>query len=145
MVQKLEFKNDEFYFFSQRNRFQEAANAIFTYLTVHPKHEMSSKNLRYYLTLKEVDETQIRNLEISPFLEHYMKGVKNYGDELYEEAAVNFEKSLELYMKSEDECRFYCEGSFEQGWHPEFTSSIASESKSIFFSLLFYTNYGNLG
>ncbi|XP_011298276.1 prolyl 3-hydroxylase 2 [Fopius arisanus] len=110
----------------QRNRFQEAANALFTYMTVHPKHEMNSKNLRYYLTLKEVDESKVKNLEMSPFLEYYMKGVDAYEEELYDEAAENFEKSLKLYMKSEDECRLYCEGSFEQGWHPEFTSSIAN-------------------
>ncbi|XP_015123509.1 cartilage-associated protein isoform X2 [Diachasma alloeum] len=110
----------------QRNRFQEAANALFTYMTFHPQHELSSKNLRYYLTLKEVDENEVKNLEMSPFLEYYMKAVKAYGEKLYEDAAENFEKSLQLYMKSEDECRLYCEGSFEQGWHPEFTSSIAN-------------------
>ncbi|XP_063981064.1 cartilage-associated protein-like isoform X2 [Diachasmimorpha longicaudata] len=110
----------------QKNRFQEAASALFTYMTVHPQHEMSAKNLRYYLTLKEVDENKVKNLEMSPFLKYYMKAVKAYEEKFYEDAVENFEKSLELYMKSEDECRLYCEGSFEQGWYPEFTSSIAN-------------------
>ncbi|KAF7994187.1 hypothetical protein HCN44_011456 [Aphidius gifuensis] len=110
----------------QKNQFQDAANAIFTYLTIHPKHEMSISNLRYYLTLPEVEEAKVKNLEIQKFVKYYMEGVKAYEDELYELAIENFEKSLIIYMDSENDCRIYCEGPFDQGWHPEFTSSVAN-------------------
>lgn len=88
---------------------------------------MSVSNLRFYLTLPEVDESKILNLEAAEFVGHYMKGVRAYADEYYELAIENLERSLIAYMEAEDDCRIYCEGPFDQGWHPEFTSSIASE------------------
>ncbi|KAK0162063.1 hypothetical protein PV327_008431 [Microctonus hyperodae] len=110
----------------QRSRFQDAANAIFTYLTRHPKSEMSIKNLRYYLSLPEVKDSDIINLESAPFVNYYINGVKAYEDEFYDDAVEQFETSLREYMKAEDECRIYCEGSFDQGWLLEFTSSVAN-------------------
>lgn len=94
---------------------------------------MSIKNLRYYLSLTEVKDTDVVNLEAAPFVKFYIDGVKAYEDEFYDEAAEKFEKSLKSYLKSEEECRIYCEGPFDQGWLPEFTSSVAS---MVYFILL---------
>lgn len=88
---------------------------------------MSIKNLRYYLSLPEVKDSDIINLESSPFVNYYINGVKSYEDEFYDDAVEQFETSLNAYMKAEDECRIYCEGSFDQGWLLEFTSSVASK------------------
>ncbi|CAD6204817.1 GSCOCG00002996001-RA-CDS [Cotesia congregata] len=110
----------------QRSRYQEAANAVFTYLAQHADHKMSIDNLRYYLSLPEVKETEVSNLEAAEFIKFYVEGVKAYEEEYFEEAIENLEKSLRFYLKAEEDCRFYCEGPFDQGWHPEFTSSFAN-------------------
>ncbi|XP_018399168.1 PREDICTED: prolyl 3-hydroxylase 2-like [Cyphomyrmex costatus] len=110
----------------QKERYQDAANAAFTFLSLHPNHEMTKKNLKYYLNLPNVTVNKVVNLEAAPFVQKYTRGVKAYEDEYYEEAVIEFENSLELYIESEEECRLYCEGPFDQGWYPEFTSSIAN-------------------
>ncbi|XP_012277357.1 prolyl 3-hydroxylase 2 [Orussus abietinus] len=118
-----EYQNICYY---QRNRFQEAANAIFTFLVIHPKHEMSLKNLRYYLTLPGVKDDDVLDLEAASFVETYINGVSAYDEEDYVEAVGRLEKSLREFMTAEEDCRFYCEGPFNQGWNSEFTSSVAN-------------------
>ncbi|XP_034172904.2 prolyl 3-hydroxylase 2 isoform X1 [Osmia lignaria lignaria] len=110
----------------QKNRYQDAANALFTFLVRHPEHEASIETLKRYLTLPGVQSENVVNLESSPYVSIYFKGVSAYENEYYAEAVGLFETSLKSYIESEEECRFYCEGSFDQGWHPEFTSSIAN-------------------
>ncbi|XP_032679224.1 prolyl 3-hydroxylase 1-like isoform X2 [Odontomachus brunneus] len=110
----------------QIGKYQDAANAVFTFLTYHPDHEMTRRHLKHYLTLPDVVEERIMNLEAAPFVEMYIRGVQAYEDENYKEAVDEFESSLASYMESEEECRIYCEGPFDQGWYPEFTSSIAN-------------------
>ncbi|XP_011151167.1 prolyl 3-hydroxylase 2 isoform X1 [Harpegnathos saltator] len=110
----------------KKEKYQDAANAAFTFLIYHPDHEMTRRNLRYYLTLPGVVEEKIVNLEAAPFIQMYVRGVQAYEDENYKEAVGEFESSLGSYMESEEECRIYCEGPFDQGWYPEFTSSVAN-------------------
>jgi len=113
--------------FSQKGRYQDAANAAFTFLSTHPDHEITVKNLKHYLNQPDVAVEKVVNLEAAPFVQKYTRGVQAYEDENYMEAVVAFESSLESYMESEEECRIYCEGPFDQGWYPEFTSSVASK------------------
>ncbi|KAL6254200.1 hypothetical protein P5V15_014822 [Pogonomyrmex californicus] len=110
----------------QKGRYQDAANAAFTFLSQHPDHEIIRKNLKYYLNLPGVAVEKVKNLEAAPFVQKYVRGVQAYEDENYAEAVIEFENSLESYMESEEQCRIYCEGPFDQGWHPEFTSSVAN-------------------
>lgn len=88
---------------------------------------MITKNLKYYLTLPGVATEKVVNLEAAPFVQRYIRGVRAYEDGNYDEAVVELESSLESYMESEEQCRIYCEGPFDQGWYPEFTSSVASK------------------
>ena len=39
------------------------------------------------------------------------------------------EEAIDKYMKTEEECRFDCEKPFDQGWYPDFVSSVASRSR----------------
>ncbi|XP_054005345.1 prolyl 3-hydroxylase 1-like isoform X1 [Hylaeus anthracinus] len=110
----------------QKERYQDAANAIFTYLVRHPEHEASTATLKNYLTLPGVEPENVVNLEGAPYVSMYLRAVSAYENENYAEAASLFEASLRSYLDSEEECRFYCEGPFDQGWLPEFTSSIAN-------------------
>lgn len=84
----------------------------------------------HYLEHPDVEKTKLLNLEREPFAQMYLDGVSAYENEQYSEAVMDFEDSLRSYLKSEEDCRLFCEGSFDQGWHPEFTASIASKSKN---------------
>jgi hypothetical protein len=57
----------------------------------------------------------------------YIHGSEAYQHEDYMSVINYIEESLEDYLKSEEECRAYCEGPFDQGWLPDFISSIASK------------------
>lgn len=78
------------------------------------------------MTMPSVIEKNIINLEAAPFIHMYIQGVQAYEDGNYALAVNEFEGSLESYLESEEQCRIYCEGPFDQGWYPEFSSSIAS-------------------
>ncbi|OAD59085.1 Prolyl 3-hydroxylase 1, partial [Eufriesea mexicana] len=110
----------------QKNRYQDAANALYTFLVLYPHHQANVDILRHYLTLPGVQDENVVNLEALTYVSIYFKGVSAYNSEKYAEAVSLFEASLESYLDSENECRFYCEGPFDQGWHPEFTSSLAN-------------------
>ncbi|XP_017889080.1 prolyl 3-hydroxylase 1-like isoform X2 [Ceratina calcarata] len=110
----------------QRKRYQDAANALFTFLVAHPDHAVSMETLKGYLTLPGVQKENVINLESPAYVSIYFKGVSAYEKENYAEAAGLFETSLRSYLDAEQECRFYCEGPFDQGWYPEFTSSVAN-------------------
>nr|XP_012151788.1 PREDICTED: prolyl 3-hydroxylase 1-like isoform X2 [Megachile rotundata] len=110
----------------RERRYQDAANALFTYLVIYPDHEASIETLKKYLTLPGVQPEAVVNLETAPYVSIYFQGVSAYENEDYAQAAALFEASLSSYIQSEEECRFYCEGPFDQGWHPEFTSSVAN-------------------
>ncbi|XP_043529191.1 prolyl 3-hydroxylase 1-like isoform X2 [Frieseomelitta varia] len=110
----------------QKHRYQDAANALFTYLVEHPKDKVNLDLLKRYLTHPGVKLENVVNLELPTYVRIYFQGVSSYEDENYAEAVGLFEASLRLYLETEEECRFYCEGPFDQGWHPEFTSSIAN-------------------
>ncbi|XP_043256674.1 prolyl 3-hydroxylase 1-like [Colletes gigas] len=110
----------------QTKRYQDAANAIYTYLVRHPDHATSITTLKNYLTLPGVAAENVVNLEAPPYLSVYMRAVSAYEDENYAKAANLFEASLNSYLDYEEECRFYCEAPFDQGWLPEFTTSLAN-------------------
>jgi hypothetical protein len=69
----------------------------------------------------------------------YIHGSEAYQQEDYKSVINYIEESLEDYLRSEEECRAYCEGPFDQGWFPDFVSSIASKSPFV------YTNNQRLG
>jgi hypothetical protein len=62
------------------------------------------------------------------FVSLYVHGSDAYQHEDYKSVISYIEESLEDYLQGEEECRAYCEGSFDQGWFPDFVPSVASES-----------------
>jgi hypothetical protein len=58
----------------------------------------------------------------------YIHGSEAYEHEDYKSVVNYIEGSLQDYLRGEEECRAYCEGPFDQGWFPDFVSSIASKS-----------------
>ena len=49
-----------------------------------------------------------------------------YQNEHYKEAIEHMEEALNLYWKEYDQCRHLCESPFDQGWFPDFVSSVSS-------------------
>lgn len=78
------------------------------------------------MLLSGVHADNVLNLEMSHFLNAYTTGVSEYEKQNYKKSVKLFENSLRDYLNSENECRIYCEGPFDQGWHPEFTSLLAN-------------------
>ena len=89
-------------------------------------------NLRHYINELNVDPDQTINYEAKPYVEFYIRGSEAYGKQDFERSANYMELSLDEYLQADSECRALCEGPFDQGWFPDFISSIAS---NYFFSL----------
>jgi len=84
------------------------------------------ENLRFYVDELKVDRNYIINLEAKAYVDFYIRGSDTYQKKDYERAANYMEMSLSEYLLSEEECRAQCEGPFDQGWFPDFISSISS-------------------
>ncbi|KAF4533424.1 hypothetical protein B566_EDAN001149 [Ephemera danica] len=111
--------------FFQKNMLPQAANAAFTFLVGNPNHTAMLSNLKFYSTLPEVNINEVINKEAPNFVPLYIHGSDAYAKEDFNGVIHNFEESLIEYLRAEEECRAFCEGSFDQGWYPEFTASIA--------------------
>lgn len=49
-----------------------------------------------------------------------------YEKEQWQTVIDHMEASLQQYIYDEDECRAFCEGEFDQGWHADFVTATAS-------------------
>jgi len=108
------------------NDFLKAASCAYTFLTINPSHEIMRENLRFYVDELKVDRNYIINLEAKAYVDFYIRGSDTYQKKDYERAANYMEMSLSEYLLSEEECRAQCEGPFDQGWFPDFISSISN-------------------
>lgn len=90
------------------------------------------------MSLPQVNNETVRNLEVQPFVKDYVSGVRAYENEYYDEAVDRLEFSLKSFFDAEEQCRFYCEGPFDQGWSPEFTTAVSSKNQLIYFDVFFY-------
>ena len=142
-VMPAQYVHQIFYFINmillQKNDLVRAASSAYTFLTMNPNHEVMQANLRHYINELKVDPDHTVNLEAKPFVEFYVRGSDAYGKKDFERTANYFELSLTEYLQSEIECRAMCEGPFDQGWFPDFISSVASKSikgKLLFMSLM---------
>ncbi|GAB0099517.1 hypothetical protein DMENIID0001_153890 [Sergentomyia squamirostris] len=105
---------------------QKAVSAAYTVLAMQPDHKLSVSNLKYYTTLPEFHKDFLRDEEEMRFVSFYLKGMDTYRESKWRESIDNLEKSLEIFIEEENACRAFCEGSFDQGWHPDFTTSTAN-------------------
>lgn len=62
-----------------------------------------------------------------PYGQEYIKGTLAYQENNFDMTITYMEKSLKLFYEEYEKCRFLCENPFDQGWFPDFVSSIASE------------------
>lgn len=66
------------------------------------------------------------------FANSYIDGLLAYESENWQSVIDNMEKSLLQYIYDENECRAFCEGEFDQGWHADFITSTASKDINYF-------------
>lgn len=90
---------------------------------------MSRRYIEHYLISEDVEERDIKNLEEAKFLQEYKNGLSAYDSEDFPAVIEHLEHSLWDFLKAEEDCRFYCEGSFDSGWFPDLTTSIASTKR----------------
>ena len=62
----------------------------------------------------------------------YIAGDKAHQAEEHENTTLHMEAALEAYWTALQDCRAMCDEPFDQGWFPDFVSSIASECLLIF-------------
>ncbi|XP_059608290.1 prolyl 3-hydroxylase 1-like [Phlebotomus argentipes] len=105
---------------------QKAVSAAATVLAMHPEHKLSVGNLKYYSTLEEFRPEFLKDEEKKRFVDSYLKGMDFYRESKWQNCIDEFEKSLMTFDQEENICRAFCEGSFNQGWHPDFTTSTAN-------------------
>jgi hypothetical protein len=128
----------------QEDEIVKAASATYTVLVRNPEDKMMVKNFEYYLTLlgtvPEVDveepvsktQTHFRSAfqqrnSFQRFARFYHRGIELYEKEDYETAIEQLEMSLNEYIHEENKCRTFCEGEFDQGWHPDMYSAVSSK------------------
>ncbi len=85
------------------------------------------ENLRYFINDLKVEPSYIINLEAKPYVDFYIRGSESYKKSDYDRTTSYMELSLTEYLQAEEECRALCEGPFDQGWFPDFISSISSK------------------
>lgn len=66
-------------------------------------------------------------LPLQEYGKEYILGVVAYNDNDYKATVNHMEKSLIAFYDAYEDCRTLCDNPFDQGWHPDFLSSIASE------------------
>ncbi|XP_066983028.1 prolyl 3-hydroxylase 1-like [Macrobrachium rosenbergii] len=107
-------------------KLKEATDAAATVLAKQPEHEVMKNNLKYYLTEGDIKPETVVNRELKDYGKNYVLGNSAYNNNEYGKAVNLMEKSLMAYHKAEDDCRHLCEKPFDQGWFPDFISSIAN-------------------
>ena len=60
----------------------------------------------------------------------FYEGKEAYNNGDWKNAIKNFENVLKLFYESFENCRILCDKPFDQGWFPDFVSSIASKNFS---------------
>ncbi|KAK8744336.1 hypothetical protein OTU49_000752, partial [Cherax quadricarinatus] len=106
--------------------FKKAADAAATVLAVQPEHEVMKSNLKYYLAEGPVNAEEVVNLELQEYGKEYILGNVAYNNEDYKATITHMEKSLSLFYEAYSACRHLCENPFDQGWFPDFISSLAN-------------------
>lgn len=120
----------------RQKEIEKAIQATYTVLVVRPDDHLSLLNMKFYMTQPEFNKDQLRDLEEKRYVAPYVDGIQAYDKENWSVAINLLEKSLELFIEEDNDCRAFCEDAFDQGWFPDFVSSTASKSRCF--------NYRNL-
>jgi len=107
-------------------RYADAGNAAVTVLAAQPTHTVMAANLRQYTRDYGVPAHTLTSLELQEYAKLYIAGDKAHQAEEHENTTLHMEAALEAYWKSLQDCRAMCDEPFDQGWFPDFVSSIAN-------------------
>lgn len=110
----------------QEKQYTKAASAAFTYVVRHPDVFLSKNNLKYYLDLPSVNIKEVTNYEAEEYYSLYLNAANSYNSEDWEQTVAYMEEAIHAYFTADNRCRVLCEGSFDQGWLPDFTASVSN-------------------
>nr|CAD7433270.1 unnamed protein product [Timema monikensis] len=105
------------------------AAAEMSSITYNPDDQAMMNNLKFYSSLPEVDMNKIVNFEVKDYVPLYIHGSEAYRNEDFRSVIGYIEESLDELLKEEEDCRAFCEGPFDQGWFPDFVSSISRNNQ----------------
>ncbi|KAK2710608.1 cartilage-associated protein-like [Artemia franciscana] len=111
----------------QKGDVENAASAALTYLQANPDDRMIRTTLEFYLGdpyLK--DASRVKSFAEKDHEDLFLRGVDAYEKKRDDQAITYMELALKYFLEEEDECRILCEGAFDQGWFPDFISSVAN-------------------
>ncbi|KAK7067091.1 procollagen-proline 3-dioxygenase activity protein [Halocaridina rubra] len=108
------------------DKIKEAADAAATVLAQKPEHEVMKNNLKFYLTKDDIPPESVVNRELKKYGRLYIQGNTAYNNNDYAGTINLMEESLREYYRADDDCRKLCEKPFDQGWFPDFISSVAN-------------------
>lgn len=94
---------------------RKAVGAVYTVLSVRPKDHLSNTNLKFYSNQPEFEDNMLVDMEERKFVPLYISGIAAYDKEQWQTAVNDLEKSLELFIEENENCRALCEDGFNQG------------------------------
>jgi len=107
-------------------RYSEAADAAVTVLAAQPKHSIMTQNLQQYIKDYNVDASIMTNQEQQDYAREYILGDSYHQEEDHSFVVWHMEAALSGYWTALRDCRTMCDEPFDQGWLPDFVSSIAN-------------------
>jgi len=110
----------------QLKRYNDALEASFTYYIHHQNDEVAKSNIEYYMNQLNIPWEVIKNAESYEHTKLFYLAKESYEDENWSVSTLQFEEALSSFFIELENCRLLCEKSFDQGWFPDFVSSIAN-------------------
>uniref|UniRef100_A0A915JN90 procollagen-proline 3-dioxygenase n=1 Tax=Romanomermis culicivorax TaxID=13658 RepID=A0A915JN90_ROMCU len=105
---------------------EQAVKAAYTYVIKNPNDSMMVSNLNFYQNQPGFSTQMLKNLQESEHEAFYLKGQDYYDDEDYGNAIINFEWSLDSYLKSFENCIALCVKIRPNKWNDNYAADIYS-------------------
>jgi len=90
------------------NKIKKACQAAQTYLQRNPDDADMIKNVDYYKTLPNVEESWFKDLEAPPYYEPFLLGIQAYEAGESGDVIQHIETTLLQYFQSHKECQLMC-------------------------------------
>ena len=98
------------------NDLQKAAEAAYTNHIYNRENLVMVENLNYYLSLPEVEEGKVVDVEEEDYVASYLTATDQYRAEDWQGMVATMETALQQFLAAEESCRLSCDKPFDMGW-----------------------------
>ena len=98
------------------NDLQKAAEAAYTNHIYNRENLVMVENLNYYLSLPEVEEAKVVDMEEEDYVASYLTATDQYRAEDWQGMVATMETALQQFLAAEESCRLSCDKPFDMGW-----------------------------